>query len=249
MKISERIEYILDKALDSQDITREEAVELMKIDESAPERYALMSAANTLTRKQFDGVGEVYSQVGINKWPCPVSCSHCYFGEKWGLIDKPEELSPEEVVMKVKEFDDAGSNLICMMSTANYPFERYIEIVEEVRKAITPDKPLLANIGDFNTEQAKKLYDAGIHGAYHLIRIGEGKNIGLDTDLRIRTMDAMREAGIALCYGVEPIGPEHTPEEIVQEMCRGKEFGAIHVTTMARVPVPGTPLARGPCRP
>ena len=58
MRIDPKIESILDKTLSGEEICREEAVELMKIDESSHDMYALTSVANTLTRQQFGDRGE-----------------------------------------------------------------------------------------------------------------------------------------------------------------------------------------------
>ena len=243
MKINQRIEHILDKALDRQELSREEALELMKIDERSPEIYALISTGKILSREQFGDVGEVHAQVGINNWPCPKNCKYCFFGEKWGLIKEPTELSPEQVVSRAREFEISGANNIYLMITANYPFERYIEIAKEVRKALSPEMPLSANIGDFGPKEARELEDAGFNGVYHIFRPREGIDTSIDPETRKRTFEAIRDSEFALSSCIEPIGPEHAPEELVTEMFRGKEYKPSVFAVMNRVPVPGTPLA------
>ncbi|NOZ67740.1 MAG: radical SAM protein [Deferribacteres bacterium] len=243
MRIDPRIGSILDKALSGGEISAGEAVELMKIDENSHEMYALMSAGNTLTRRQFGDTGEVYAQVGINLWPCHRSCAFCFFGEDWNLIRSPGELSPDEVVLRVKAFEEAGANGIFLMTTADYPFERFIEIGRAVREAVSPRMPLAANIGDFTAEQARQLVDAGFQGVYHVFRLREGRDTRVDPEVRLRTFRTIRDSGLALLSCVEPIGPEHSPEEVVEAMFRGREFGAVNFAAMWRVPVPGTPLA------
>lgn len=244
MRIDPKIESILDKALSGEEISREEAVELMKIDENSQEMYALMSVANTLTRQQFSDRGEVYAQVGINLWPCPKSCAFCSFGKKWNVIKSPIEFSLEEVVLRAKAFEDAGANAIFLMTTADYPFDRYIEIARAVRKVISPDMPMVANIGDFGPEQAKELLDAGFQGIYHVFRLREGTDTEIDPETRLLTLKAIRDSNLDLGYCVEPVGPEHSPEELVEEMFRGKEYGAVNHASMWRVPVPGVPLTK-----
>ena len=244
MKIDYKVESILDKAEAGEEITRKEAVVLMKIDENSPDMYALMSAANTLSRRQYGNKGEVYAQLGINLWPCPKSCTFCFFGEKWNMIESPVEFSLEEVVAKASKFEDDGANAIFLMTTANYPFDHYIQIARAVRKVISPDMPMAANIGDFGIEQAKELFDAGFQGVYHICRLREGKDTVINPEDRLQTLKAIRDAGLALIYCVEPIGPEHSAEELVEEMFRGKEYGAVNNSCMWRVPVPGVPLAK-----
>lgn len=244
MKIDPKIEFILDKALTGEEISRREAAELMKIDENSHEMYALMSVANTLTKRQFGDRGEVYAQLGINFWPCSKSCAFCSFGEKWNVIESPMEFSLEEVVRRARAFEDAGANAIFLMTTADYPFDRYIEIARAVRKVISPDMPMVANIGDFDPEQTKELLDAGFQGVYHVFRLREGKDTEIDPEVRLWTLKAIRDSDLDLGYCVEPIGPEHSPEELVEEMFRGKEYGAVNHASMWRVPVLGVPLAK-----
>lgn len=244
MKIDPRIEFILDKALSGKDISREEAVELMKIDENSHEMYTLMSVANTLTRESFGDRGEVYAQIGINMWPCPKSCVFCSLGEKWNVVKSLTEFSLEEVVIRAKAFEDAGANAIFLMITADYPLDRYIKVAKAVRKVISSDMPMVANIGDFSPGQAKELLNAGFQGVYHVFRLREGKDTEIDTEDRLRTFKAIRGSKLDLSYCVEPVGPEHSPEELVEEMFRGKEYGAVNHASMWRVPVPGVPLAK-----
>ena len=244
MRIDPKIESILDRALSGEEICREEAMELMKADESSHDMYALMSVANALTRRQFGDRGEVYAQVGINLWPCPKSCAFCSFGEKWNMIKSPAEFGLEEVVLRAKAFEDAGANAIFLMTTADYPLDRYLEIAKAVRKAISPDMPMVANIGDFGPQQAKELLNAGFQGVYHVFRLREGEDTEIDPGARLRTLKATRDCDLELGYCVEPIGPEHSPEELVEEMFRGKEYGAINHASMWRVPVSGVPLAK-----
>lgn len=59
---------------------------------------------------------------------------------------------------------------------------------------------------------------------------------------RIRTMDAVRGAGLELYYCVEPIGPEHTHQELVDEMLRIRDYPVGVMAVMKRIAVPGTPL-------
>lgn len=243
MKIKPEVAFILNKALLNKEINLGDAIKLMKIDNNSHEMYALMSTANTLSIRQFANRGEVYAQVGINLWPCPKSCAFCSFGEKWHLFNKRLEFSIEEVVDRVKAFENAGANAIFLMTTADYPFDKYLEIAKAVRRVISPGMPMVANIGDFNAQQAEELLNTGFQGAYHVCRLREGKDSEIDKYLRLSTLETIKDSDLDLGYCVEPIGPEHTPEELVDEMFRGKEYGAINHASMWRVPIPVGPLS------
>jgi len=173
-----------------------------------------------------------------------MSCDFCSFSEKSGLIKSPAEFDADEVVARAKAFEKAGANAIFLMTTANYPFDLFIEIAKAVRQAISSGLPLVANIGDFGAEQAEKLLDTGFQGAYHVFRLREGKDTRISPEVRLGTLKAIRDSDLDLSYCVEPIGPEHAPEELVEEMFRGCEYGAVNHASMRRTPVPGTPLAK-----
>jgi biotin synthase len=56
---------------------------------------------------------------------------------------------------------------------------------------------------------------AGIDGVYHVCRLGEGAYTKLDPKPRIATMENAKRAGLELLDCLEPIGPEHTANELV----------------------------------
>jgi biotin synthase len=216
----------------------------MKADGKSPEMYAIISTANLLTRRQYGDRGEVYGTIGMNLWPCPKSCTFCSFGADWNLISSPAEFAQEEVVAIAQSLEDEGANAIFLMSTADYPFDRYIEIAKAVRKTISARMPMIANIGDFGSDKAKDLVQAGFQAVYHVLRLREGKDTKIRPEERLQTIKAARDVGLDLSYCVEPIGPEHSPEELVAEMFRGKRFGAVNLACMWRVPVPELPLSK-----
>jgi len=244
VRIEAEVESILDRALAGGGVSRQQAVKLMEIDENSDEMYALASTANTLTRRAFGDRGEVYAQVGINLWPCPKSCAFCTFGEKWNVMPSRAELSLEEVVSRAKAFEETGANAIFLMTTADYPFDCYLEIGRAVRGVLSRQMPMVANVGDFGPERARELLNAGFQGVYHVHRLREGKDTEIGPEDRLRTLAAIRDSDLELGYCVEPIGPEHSPEELVEEMFRGREYRAVNHASMWRVPVEGVPLAR-----
>ena len=81
-----------------------------------------------------------------------------------------------------------------------------------------------------------ELLQAGFQGVYHAHRLREGTDTEIPSEDRLRTLAAIRDSALDLGYCVEPIGPEHSHEELVQEMFRGKEYGAVNHAAMWRFP-------------
>ncbi|MCP8306578.1 MAG: radical SAM protein [archaeon] len=215
----------------------------MEIEVKSSEFYALISTANALTRDYIGEYGEVFAQIGVNFEPCPKSCKFCSMGEKWNLVKKPVRLSVEEVTMKINEYLKEGANTIFLMTTADYPFEEFIKVGKVVRDYIPDDMPLVANIGDFGAAEAHKLVEVGFTGFYHVVRLREGIDTEISVNERVHTIKSALKAGLQLYYCVEPIGPEHTTEEVIESIFLAKTFKPIGMAAMRRIPIDGTPLA------
>ncbi|MFN8440758.1 MAG: hypothetical protein U0175_08320 [Caldilineaceae bacterium] len=232
---------ILQKVESGDLLNRDDALYLLGLPLHSDDCYLLMSAANRFSHQKCQGRGTIYSQVGINVWPCPENCDFCYLGSKHGLIQQLHELSPDEVKVKALDFETAGADEVYLMTTANYPFDKFIEIGQEVRKALRAQTDLIANIGDFGPKEAQRLVDVGFDGVYHVFRFREGIETEIEPERRRATFAAIREVDLDLRYCVEPVGPEHSQEEIVEQMCLAREFNAGILSVMRRIPVAGTP--------
>lgn len=243
MSVTAPTQYILEKVADGGRMTREEALDLLNLPLHSDDCYLLMATANRFSHQRAQSHGTIYSQVGINVWPCPENCDFCYLGSKHGLIKALHELSPDEVVSAALNFETAGADEVYLMTTANYPFDQFIEIGQHVRQALQPQTILVANIGDFRQPEAYRLVDAGFDGVYHVYRFREGVETEIEPERRRATFAAIREVGLDLRYCIEPIGPEHSPAEIVEQMELARAFGATILSVMRRIPVAGTPYA------
>jgi biotin synthase len=84
---------------------------------------------------------------------------------------------------------------------------------------------------------------AGVSGAYHVCRLREGTDTALDPAQRKATIQNLKDAGLDWYYCCEPIGPEHTPEELTDQIFIGLEYGCFQHAAMRRVYVPSAPLS------
>ena len=127
-----------------------------------------------------------------------------------------------------------------LMTTADYDQDQFLSIGKAV-KAVLPDSvQLVANTSDFDLEYAKKLKQTGFTGAYHIVRLREGTDTEIPKETRIHTLNAIKAAGLDLYYCVEPIGAEHTYDEIADEMIRARDYNVDVMAIMGRVGVQGT---------
>jgi biotin synthase len=146
-------------------------------------------------------------------------------------------------VAYARQFESDGANAVFMMSTAKYPFEKFIEISQEVRKNLKPETTLIANVGDQPLKNAARLKDAGFSGVYHAIRLREGKDTTLSVENRKKSIRNFKEAGLQVGTCVEPVGPEHTNEELADMIIFTASLNPSFSGAARRIPIQGTAIA------
>jgi len=243
MQIEPRCAAILDAALANQGPSKADCQYLLELPMDSLEIEVTRSIANAVQRKRYNNEAILLGQIGIDVFPCPGKCAFCAFGE--GHTNFAEShLTIEEVIQRAHSFAD-GNDLFALflMAMHTYDFDRLLNIVKVVRTEIPAHTQIVINIGDFDLVQALELKTAGVNGAYHVLRLREGEDTALDPTQRRQTFATIRDAGLDFYYCCEPIGPEHSPEELVEQLFVGIEYGCFQHATMRRVAVPGSPLA------
>jgi biotin synthase len=217
---------------------------LYALETFTPEAAYVQWAGRRMSAEASGGVAEIHAQIGLNASPCPMNCHFCSFAACNKLRQSAVEIPLAEVREYAKIYEDQGANLILLLMTANYSFDRFLEAAAEVRRVIRPELPLLANTGDFDLPAAREMKKAGINGIYHAIRLGEGKLTGIKPETRRRTIAAAQAAGLKLCTCVEPVGPEHTAAELTEATLLCRELDPVFSGAGKRVAVPGSLLEK-----
>lgn len=236
------MQQLFQKIATRSELSKEEAVKLLSIDNTDEEYYQLLYHARKQSKEAFGNKGYVFAQIGINAEPCPINCHFCSMAAKHYALPEQWRKSVNEIVEGVKQLVADRANDIFLMTTADYPVDKFIEIGKAVRRYIPPEIRFVSNIGDLDLPTARRLKDAGFTGAYHIVRMREGIDTEAPVSQRVRTLDAIRDAGLEFYYCVEPVGPEHSYEEIAEEIFRAKDYQVDAMAVMRRTPVAGTPL-------
>ncbi|OCC14731.1 Biotin synthase [Dissulfuribacter thermophilus] len=238
-----QLNEIFKKAKDGQRLSDDDLRALLyQVRPGSEEYYHLLYLARRLTFEANGGLAEVHGQIGINVAPCPMDCGFCSFGKGSGVFKENKEIGLEAAVDLALRMEADGANAIYLMITADFPMDRFFEYAYAVKKALKPETPLVANIKDFTDQEAMALKEAGFVGVYHTVRLREGLDTGIAVKRRIETIEAAKDAGLILTYCVEPLGPEHTPEDIVAAAKVGRQYGAVFSGAMRRIPIAGSRL-------
>lgn len=238
------IKDILKKAADGEPLTKNEIAFLFGVPLFSEEAGIIFSASRRKSELASNGLAEVHAQVGLNIAPCPRNCAFCSFAVRNKVFTERVEIPAEEAVAKAVQFEADGANAIFIMSTADYPLKKFLDISREIRKSLRPETVLVANVGDFTKEQAKQLRDAGFSGIYHAVRLGEGRDTTIAVKKRLTTFQNAKDAGLLLGTCVEPVGNEHTIEELVEKTLITRDANPVYSGAARRIPIPGTKMAQ-----
>ncbi|MBD3418490.1 MAG: radical SAM protein [Chitinivibrionales bacterium] len=235
---------ILKKSCDAEALSKEELIHLLGRREDSVETYLVMSEANRISKELTDGKAEVHAQFALNLAPCTCNCLFCSFAQNNGIFSAEIRLTPEQAVAYARQLEQSGANALFIMSTAQYPFELFMEMIREIKPHLKPETKLIANVGDQSLTNAKRLKDAGFVGVYHALRLREGVDTTLSPERRKKSIRNFQEAGLSVGTCVEPVGPEHTPEELADMILFTASFNPSYSGAARRIAIPGTEMEK-----
>lgn len=240
-RISPAVEDLLRKAEHLEGLNVEEAITLLSLDLHSKETYALMETANRISRAGFGDKGENHLHIGLNASPCPFNCRFCSLADNMGIFTDPLEFPEDQIIGWARLGERHHADALNIMTTGTYSFEKLLEMGRVLKKEV--NIPLVANTRDINHKEGEALLAAGFQGAYHAVRLGEGRDTPFDVGKRIRTISVLKDVGLLWMNCVEPVGPEHERKEIADLMVLARTFGATYSGVMRRINFPGSPLA------
>lgn len=237
------VDDLIKKSKNGEQLSRAELTYLLGLPLDSADSYSVMAEANRVSKELSGGCAEVHAQFALNLAPCPGNCVFCSFAQMNGIFSEASHLKPEEAVANAKQFEKDGVNAVFIMTTAKYPFEKFVEMSQEILSNIKPETTLIANIGDQSVDNAKKLNDIGYAGVYHALRLREGTDSAIPPEKRKESIRHFQEAGLEVGTCVEPVGPEHSNEEIAEMICFTASLNPSYSGAARRISIPNTKVA------
>jgi biotin synthase len=235
---------LIKKSQNGETFTREELVFLLSFPARSYESFAVMAEARRISETVSEGKAEIHGQFTLDLAPCGCNCSWCSFAEKNGVFEKQWRMTPEQAVQNALKFERDGANAVLLMTTAGYPFGMYVEMAEEIRRNLNPQTILIANTGDKTLDQSIQMKQAGFDGVYHALRLREGIDNVISPAVRLDSIQHFQEAGLVLGTCVEPVGPEHTHEELADMILFTASLKPAFSGAARRISIPGTQIAQ-----
>jgi biotin synthase len=188
-------------------ITPDEALALGRIEDHA-EIEALVERAWQARNDRFGDSTDLCSLVNAKSGGCAEDCGFCA-QSKYAEADTPMHamMSPEQILEHAKAAEAAGAHRFCMVTQGQGLSKRDFQNIVEGAKLVAAETNLkrCASIGHMSPARAKALKDAGIQRVHHNVETAESYYDEVSTTVRyegrIRTIEAVREAGLETCVG------------------------------------------------
>jgi len=168
----------------------------------------LLFQAQTVHRRHFDANEiQVSTLLSIKTGGCPEDCAYCPQSGRYDTGLERSGLMPvEEVVAAARAAKAKGATRFCMGAAWRAPRDRD---VEQVARMVTAVKELgletCMTLGMLTADQAQRLAEAGLDYYNHNLDTSPEyypRIISTRTyEDRLRTLEHVREAGIAVCCG------------------------------------------------
>jgi biotin synthase len=188
-------------------ITREEALELGEITDRDG-ILALVERAWAARQEHFGDATDLCSLVNAKSGGCAEDCGFCA-QSRFAEAQTPMHamMEPEQILEHARAAEAAGAHRFCMVTQGQGLSKRDFEKVLEGARLVAQHTNLkrCASIGHMSVARAKALKDAGIQRVHHNVETAESYYPEVSTTVRyegrIRTIEAVREAGLETCVG------------------------------------------------
>jgi biotin synthase len=188
-------------------ITREEALRLGELEDRA-EIEALIERAWRVRVDRFEDATDMCSLVNAKSGGCAQDCGFCA-QSRFAEAETPLHamMEPEQILEHAQAAEAAGAHRFCMVTQGQGLSKRDFEKVLEGTRLVAEHTNLkrCASIGHMSPTRARALKDAGVQRVHHNVETAESYYPEVSQTVRyegrLRTIDAVREAGLETCVG------------------------------------------------
>jgi len=188
-------------------ISPEEALSLGELEEHV-DIEALVERAWRARVHQFGDATDMCSLVNAKSGGCAEDCGFCA-QSRYAESETPLHamMDPDQILEHARAAQAAGAHRFCMVTQGQGLSQRDFERVLAGARLVAEHTNLkrCASIGHMSPARAKALKEAGIQRVHHNVETAESYYPEVSTTVRyqgrLRTIDAVREAGLETCVG------------------------------------------------
>ena len=188
-------------------ISREEARRLGAIEDHT-EIEALVERAWSVRQDRFADSTDMCSLVNAKSGGCAEDCGFCA-QSRFAEAETPMHamMEPEQMLEHARAAEAAGAHRFCMVTQGQGLSKRDFERVLAGARLVAQHTNLkrCASVGHLSADRARALREAGIQRVHHNVETAESYYDEVSTTVRyegrLRTISAVREAGLETCVG------------------------------------------------
>jgi len=188
-------------------ISFDEALELGALTDHE-EIGELVERAWQVRTDRFGDSTDMCSLVNAKSGGCAEDCGFCA-QSRYAEADTPMHamMEPEQILEHAKAAEAAGAHRFCMVTQGQGLSRRDFAKIVEGAKLVSEHTNLkrCASIGHMSVDRAKTLKEAGIQRVHHNVETSRSYYPEVSTTVRyegrIRTIEAVKEAGLESCVG------------------------------------------------
>jgi biotin synthase len=226
-------------------ITRSEARRLGELEDPV-EIEALVERAWRARVERFGDSTDMCSLVNAKSGGCAEDCGFCA-QSRYAEADTPLHamMEPEQILEHARAAEAAGAHRFCMVTQGQGLSKRDFEQVLAGARLVAEHTNLkrCASIGHISADRATALKQAGIQRVHHNVETAESYYPEVSSTVRyegrLRTIDAVKEAGLETCVGgILNLG--ETPEQRIEMAFQLERINPTSVPINLLNPRPGT---------
>src|SRR3954451_17839710 len=188
-------------------ITRDEALRLGEIEAHA-DIEQLVERAWRVRTELFGDSTDLCSLVNAKSGGCAEDCGFCS-QSRFAEAPTPMHamMSPAQILEHARAAEAAGAHRFCMVTQGQGLSKRDFKNVIEGARLVAEHTNLkrCASVGHLSPDRARALKQAGIQRVHHNVETAESYYPEVSTtvryDGRLRTIEAVKEAGLETCVG------------------------------------------------
>jgi biotin synthase len=168
----------------------------------------LVERAWEVRRENFGDSTDMCSLVNAKSGGCAEDCGFCA-QSRYAEADTPMHamMEPEQILEHARAAEAAGAHRFCMVTQGQGLSRRDFQKIVEGARLVAEHTNLkrCVSIGHMSTERARQLADAGVQRVHHNVESARSYYPEVSTTVRyegrLRTIDAVKEAGLESCVG------------------------------------------------
>ena len=209
----------------------------------------LLHAAFCVRKHYFGHRVQIHILKNAKSGLCPEDCHYC---SQSSVSDAPIDRYPlrpkAEIVSDALSAHSGGAMRYCIVNSGRGPTDGEVgavcEAVEEIKQTVDID--ICCCLGLLSESQAHQLKFAGVGRVNHNLNTSQNHHDTICTthtyEDRIRTLQIVKEAGLATCSG-GILGMGESPEDILDLAFALRDIGADSIPVNFLHPIDGTPLS------